>query len=181
MAFAIELALDATSAAPVRALWRRLAEAGIRFMADAGAEPHVSLVIWEQLDVERAAGEVAALAREAAPVDVVFTGVSAFGTEVVYLAAAPSPRLAALQAHVDARLAPLAGRRWSHYAPAAWVPHCTLAMDLGVVSAATALTLASALTTPVAARLDRVAIVEFRPVREHFARPLTGSAGAPRP
>ena len=59
MPFAIELALDAESAAPVRALWRRLAEAGIRFMAESGAEPHVSLVIWDGLDVERAAAEVA--------------------------------------------------------------------------------------------------------------------------
>jgi hypothetical protein len=76
MAFAIELALDAASAAPVRALWRRLAEAGARFMADSGADPHVSLVIWDDLDVERASAEIAALARETALVPVAFTRVS---------------------------------------------------------------------------------------------------------
>jgi 2'-5' RNA ligase len=181
MAFAIELALDVTSASPVRALWQRLAEAGIRFMADSGAEPHVSLVIWDGLDVERAAAEVGALACETAPVPVSFTHLAAFGAEVVYLALAPSAPLADLQARVDARLAPLGRARWPHYAPEAWIPHCTLAMDLGSVTAATARGLASELPLPLPARLDRVAVVEFRPVRERFARPLTGGAGAPRP
>jgi len=174
MAFAIELALDEDSATPVRALWRRLAEAGIRFMAESGAEPHVSLVIWDRLDVARATPEVAALAAATAPVELSFTHVAAFGAEVVYLAPAPSARLADLQARVHARFAPLGDAGWPHYEPAAWVPHCTLAMDLGSIGAATALALASSLALPLDARLTRVAIVEFRPVRERFSRPLTG-------
>src|SRR5262249_18399266 len=181
MGFAIELALDASSAQPVRALWRRLAEAGMRFMAASGADPHVSLVIWDGLDVDRASTEIVALAAATAPLPVSFTHVSTFGAEVVYLALAPSERLARLQALADARLAPFGRARWSHYAPAAWVPHCTLAMELGSVSAAAALALASEFTLPLAAHLDRVAIVEFRPVRERFSRPLTGGAGGPRP
>ena len=176
MAFAIELALDAAGAAPVRALWRRLAEAGLRFMADSGADPHVSLVIWDRLDVARAAAEVATVAGETAPVDATFTHVAAFGAEVVYLAVAPSAALAGLQARVHARFAALGEEPWQHYAPAAWVPHCTLAMDLGSVTAATALALAPTLALPLAARLERMAIVEFRPVRERFARALTGPA-----
>ncbi|HEU5194118.1 MAG TPA: 2'-5' RNA ligase family protein [Methylomirabilota bacterium] len=181
MSFAIELALDARSAASVRTLWRRLAEAGMRFMADSGADPHVSLVIWDGLDVDRASTDIVSLAAETAPLPVSFTHVSAFGAEVVYLALAPSKRLVELQARVDARLAPLGRARWPHYAPAAWVPHCTLAMELGSVSAVAALALASELTLPLVAHLDCVAIVEFRPVRERFSRPLTGGAGGPRP
>jgi len=181
MAFAIELALDEISAAPVRALWRRLAEAGIRFMADSGADPHLSLVIWDSLDVPGAAGEVAALAAITAPLALTFTHVAAFGAEVVYLAPAPSAPLAELQAQVHARFVPLGDRGWPHYAPATWVPHCTLAMDLGSVTAATALALASSLTVPLPARLVRMAVVEFRPVRERFARPLTGRDAVPRP
>ena len=180
MAFAIELALDVASAAPVRALWRRLAEAGLRFMADSGADPHVSLVIWDRFDVTRAAAEVATVAAETAPVDVTFTHVAAFGAEVAYLAVAPSARLAALQARVHAGFAALGDEPWPHYAPAAWVPHCTLAMDLSSVTAAGALALASGLPLPLHARLERMAIVEFRPVRERFFRPLTGGADAPR-
>src|SRR2546421_9542968 len=104
MAFAVELALDRESAGPVRALWRRMADAGIRFMADSRADPHVSLAIWDSLDVERAIVEVAALAPATAPVPVTFTEVRAFGTEVVYLAPAPSARLVDLQLRVQARI-----------------------------------------------------------------------------
>ena len=174
MPFAIELALDEASAAPVRAVWRRLADVGIRFMAESGADPHVSLVIWDGLDVERAAAEVTTLAANTMPLDVTFTDVRAFGAEVVYLVVAESAALAALQRRVDARLAMLGRDRWPHYAPAAWIPHCTLAMDLGSATAVTALGVAGSLTLPLAGRLERMAIVEFRPVRERFSRPLTG-------
>ena len=174
MPFAIELALDPESAASVRALWRRLAEAGARFMADSGADPHVSLVIWNGLDVERAVAEVTALAQDTAPIEVTFTELRTFGSEVVYLAPMPSRSLAELQAYVDHRLAPLGRERWPHYAPEAWVPHCTVAMDLDPATAAAARALASRITLPLPGRLERMAIVEFRPVRERFSRPLTG-------
>jgi 2'-5' RNA ligase len=174
MPLAIELALDPESAGPVRALWRRLADAGIRFMAESGADPHVSLAIWQELDVERAALMVAALAVETTPVPLTFTEIRAFDTEVVYLAPAPSVRLGDLQARVQARIGPLGSGGWPHYAPAAWVPHCTLAMDLTPTMAADALAVAPTLALPLHGRLDRIAIVEFRPVRERFSRPLTG-------
>ncbi|HET7340045.1 MAG TPA: 2'-5' RNA ligase family protein, partial [Methylomirabilota bacterium] len=120
MAFAIVLTLDPASAAPVRALWQRLAKAGMRVMADLGVDPHLSLAVWEALDVERAAAAVTALAGETAPVAVTFTEVRAFGGEAVYLWPAPSPRLAELQARVQARLAPLGVGASAHYAAAAW-------------------------------------------------------------
>src|SRR5882672_7968443 len=104
MPFAVELALDRESVGPVRALWRRLADAGIRFMAASGADPHVSLAIWDHLDVERAIGEVTALSTTTAPVPLTFTEVRAFGADVVYLALAPAPRLVELQARVQARI-----------------------------------------------------------------------------
>src|SRR5215470_6293154 len=174
MPFAIELGLDGESAGPVRSLWRRLAEAGIRYMADSGAEPHVSVAIWDDLRVERAAIEVAALVTQTAPVPLSFTQVRTFGAEVVYLAVAPSARLVDLHARVQARIGPLGDGAWEHYAPGAWIPHCTLAMDLDTGTAATALALATGFALPLTGRLDRMAIVEFRPVRERFCQPLTG-------
>jgi 2'-5' RNA ligase len=174
MPFAIELALDRESAGPVRRLWRRMAEAGIRFMADSGADPHVSLAIWNSLNVEAAIAEVAALAPAIAPVPVTFTAVRAFGRDVVYLALAPSTRLVELQARVQARIGARGDGAWPHYAPAAWVPHCTLAMDLGPVTLETALGVAAGFTLPLHSRLDRMGVVEFRPVRERYSQPLTG-------
>ena len=47
-------------------------------------------------------------------------------------------------------------------------------MDLGSATAAAALALAATLALPLHGRLERMAIVEFRPVRERFSRPFTG-------
>jgi 2'-5' RNA ligase len=174
MAFAVELALDRESAGPVRALWRRMAEAGIRFMADSGADPHVSLAIWDRLNVERAIAEVTTLATATAPVATTFTAVRAFGAEVVYLACAPSARLVDLQRRVQSRFGPLGDGPWAHYAPAAWIPHCTLAMDLGSGTLDTVMAVAAGFTLPLRSRLDRMTIVQFRPVRERYSQPLSG-------
>jgi len=174
MAFAVELALDRDSAGPVRALWRRMAEAGIRFMAESGADPHVSLAIWDRLSLEHAIAEVTVLAAATPPMPVTFSEVRAFGTEVLYLACEPSARLTELQRVVQARFAPLGDGPWEHYKPTAWVPHCTLAMDLGPMTAATALAVAATLPLPSSSRLDRMAVVQFRPVRERYSQPLSG-------
>jgi 2'-5' RNA ligase len=174
MAFAVELALDRESAGHVRALWRLMAEAGIRFMAESGADPHLSLAIWDRLSIEHAIAEVTALAAATPPVPVTFTEVRAFGAEVLYLACEPSARLVELQRLVQARFAPFGDGPWEHYKPTAWVPHCTLAMDLGPMTAATALAVAATLPLPSSSRLDRMAVVQFRPVRERYSQPLSG-------
>jgi 2'-5' RNA ligase len=174
MPFAIELALDADSGRMVRSLWRRLADAGIRFMADSRADPHVSVAIWEELDVAEAAVAVASLAAATAPLALSFPEVRTFGDEVVYLAVAASAGLCDLQARVHAGVGRHGGGLWAHYAPASWLPHCTLAMDLGPGQLAAALPVARALPLPLNGHLDRIAIVEFRPIRERFSQVLTG-------
>jgi hypothetical protein len=174
MPFAVELSLDAESGGAVRAAWQRLAEAGIRFMADSGADPHVSVAIWQGLDLRHAASEIATLAAGTATIPLTFTAVRAFGADVVYLAVSPSRRLIDFQACVHLHVDPFGEGAWPHYDPAAWVPHCTLAMDLATGDVATALAVASMLALPLSGRLERMAIVEFRPVRERFSRPLTG-------
>ena len=63
---------------------------------------------------------------------------------------------------------------WAHYAPVSWLPHCTLAMDLGSGQLAAALAVAEGVALPLNGYLERLAIVEFCPVRERFSQPLTG-------
>ena len=53
--------------------------------------------------------------------------------------------------------------------PYAIVPHCTLALDLIPEIVSKAIEIAGRITLPVPARLERIAIVEFRPVIERVA------------
>lgn len=172
--FAVELTLEETSARAVRALWARLAKTGVRFMADSGAAPHVTLGVWDELDVAPATAAAAALAKATAPLPLTFTDVRTFGDEVAYLAPVRSVRLAALQRRAQAAIGPFGRGAWPNYAPAAWIPHCTLAMELPPGRIADVLTLAATLTLPILTRGDHLSIVEFRPVRERYSYPLTG-------
>lgn len=170
MPFAIELALDPTAGAAVRRIWRELEDAGITDMAHSGAHPHVAVGIWNALDLPAAEAELAAFAREIDPVPVTLASVRMFPTTgAVFLASQADPRLTTLHAGFHRRFGHLGTGAWDYYAPGRWVPHCTLAMDLGEDLAPTALEIARRAPLPLGGRLERIGIVEFRPVRQRCA------------
>lgn len=166
MPFAIELALDAASAAVVRHVWRELETAGLTYMARSGAHPHLSLGIWDTLDLPGFRTALAAFAWEIEPIDVMLAHVRTFSTGAVFLAPEADPRLAALHAGFHRRFAHLGTGAWDYYVPGSWVPHCTLAMDLTEDLTPTALAIARRAPLPLTARLDRIGIVAFRPVTQ---------------
>ncbi len=169
MPFAIELALDPAAGATVRRIWRELEDAGITSMARSGAHPHISLGIWNALDLPACQAELAAFAREIEPIPVTLASVRTFSTGAVFLAPEANPGLAALHAGFHRRLAHLGTGAWDYYAPGLWVPHCTLATDLPEELTRTALAIARHAPLPLTGRLDRIGIVEFRPVTQHCA------------
>ena len=174
MPYALELALDTESAAFVRSLWQRMADAGFPFMAESGAHPHVSLAIWDDVDRSRMEDAVGDFAAETPRLDVVLSAVATFpSTGVVYLAVHADERLRVAQRRCHEALAAHGRGAWADYAPGAWIPHCTLAMD---VDDALARLVAVADTAPLPrlGRLERAELVEFRPVRHLMAVPLAG-------
>jgi 2'-5' RNA ligase len=179
--FAIELHLDEESAAVVRTLWRRLAAAPIGAAPHgAQARPHVTLAVADGIDLAAAERLVADFARSMQPLPVAFSSLGAFATDPAVLFLAPVVTAELLRAHeqLQARIAAVADRPWPYYLPGAWVPHCTLAeqfprANLGLAVAAAA----EAIALPLAGTLDRVGIVEFRPVHERALFAL--GAGAP--
>src|SRR5574341_1489846 len=112
MPFAIELALDPASDAAVRRIWRELEDAGITHMGRSGAHPHVSLGIWNALDLPACQAELEAFARGIEPVPVTLASVRAFSSGAVFLAPEANPGLAALHAR--------AHRRFAHLGTGAW-------------------------------------------------------------
>lgn len=169
MPFAIELALDSMAGAAVRRIWRELEDTGITSMARSGAHPHVSLGIWDALDLHAAQADLAAFAREIEPIPVTLASVRTFSTGAVFLAPEAHPGLAALHAGFHRRFAHLGTGAWDDYAPGLWVPHCTLAMDLTEDLVPTALEIARRAPLPLRGQLERIGIVEFRPVRQRCA------------
>ena len=166
MPFAIELALDPAAGAAVRRIWRELEAAGITHMARSGAHPHLSLGIWEALDLQATRDELAAFAREIEPVPVTLASVRAFPAGAVFLAPQENRELTRLHVGFHRRFAHLGTGAWHYYAPDLWVPHCTLAMDVTEDLMPMALEIARRAPLPLGGRLERIGIVAFRPVTQ---------------
>ena len=176
MGFAVELALDESASRAVRGIWQDLADAGLTYMATSGADPHISLILWDHVDPAALEGDLTAFAREVAPVAVSLSSVGAFHSAVL-LAPTPTPALLDVHARFHQRFAGLGARPSGYYAPGVWVPHCTLALDLTPDTMPTALVVACRAALPIGGSLKRMDLVEFRPVRFLSCVPLTG----PRP
>ena len=174
MPYAIELALDPTAAGVVRSLWRELEEAGITYVARAGAGPHVSLGIWDALDCDGADAELTRFAAETAPIPLTVPSVGLFPGVGVFLAPTVTAELLELHASFHRRFGPLGQAPWDHYRPGVWVPHCTLATDLEPDQFDRALAIAGRAPLPLQCRLVEIGIVEFRPVKQLVSRVLGG-------
>jgi 2'-5' RNA ligase len=175
MGFAVEANLDPGAAARVRALWDDLARRGITSeMPEMGADPHVSLAVFDEVDPKALGPVLDSFARGREPLELRLASVGSFPTAegVVYLAPVVTPALLEWHADLDRRLERLGARAWDYYRPGSWVPHCTVALSLDPdgVAEAVRVTRESGVFGPAA--LDEIALVEFRPVRRLFARPV---------
>lgn len=175
MPFALELTLDPLAAASVREVWGKLAAAGYTFPAESGASPHVSLVIWDTVDRDAVTRAILSFARRTPPIDVTFQRVGSFADSgAVFLAPEVDRRLLEVHASCHRHFAGLGGGAWPYYAVGTWVPHCTLAQDLGAEDVTAALAIAQQARLPLRGRLELVELVEFRPVRRIVTAPLAG-------
>ena len=178
MPFAVELFLDAAADAAVRAIWRALADAGVlRTMLDIGSHPHVSLADSEDLDAERFRPVLEAFARETRPLECSLASVGVFPTDegVVFLAPVVTRQLLALHRAFHARCSAFGAEASAYYRPGNWVPHCTLAMGVAPAAVPEAVRVCLDAGVPIRGRFERVALVEFRPVRVVYAFDLAGA------
>ena len=91
---------------------------------------------------------------------------------VLYLAPVMSGELLALHRSFHDGFSAFAGSCWEHYRPVAFVPHVTLAMNATHEALQRAVAIVVEHWQPAAARLHGVRLIEFRPVRTLYQRPL---------
>jgi 2'-5' RNA ligase len=170
--FAITLRLCDASAQSIRALWQTLADAGLSTdMLSLGYHPHITLAICPDDTPEPPLHDAAAhVARARGTLKLSLGALGVFATQpgVVFLAPAPTPALLDLYASALEALADLPIS--AHYRRGAWMPHVTLAKDL--VSPAEAIRHLEGAALPIDGHLDRVELLQFRPVRVLASHPL---------
>lgn len=175
---AVELYFDAASEAAVRRVQQAIHSAGVeRPPGPVDARPHISLTVTEGASAALEPA-VRAFARRTPPLPVRLSVVASFPGEqnVLFLAPTPDKTLLTLHRsfHVALHSAEVGSR--PHYRPGAWVPHCTLAMNMPEAQLPRAFAVARAAFEPFSGRLEGIGIVTL-PLRTARLFPLDGHSG----
>ncbi|MCE5321710.1 2'-5' RNA ligase family protein [bacterium] len=170
MTYAIELFLDPAGDAAVQSIWQQIKEAGISdYLSDSGSRPHITLAVYDTLDVISFSKRLPAFARKIEPISIVLRSASSFSGKLttVFLSPAESDRLYSVQEYYYEYFDDMQTATQEYYLPVNWTAHCTLAVDLqnNVVSKVRQITEA---LLPISAALMSIGIVEFRPVKHLF-------------
>ena len=167
MPYAVEMYFDEPGAARVRELWNRLAEIGFSSMTDCGARPHVSLAVCEQLDIQAASAIVDDFSAKVPSFEMNLASYGLFpGAEVVvFLAPKVTSQLLEWHTHFHKVIPTAVDGLWTHYLPAQWVPHCTLATRIPQDRVGAVTGTLRDFELPMQCKVTSIGIVELRPVR----------------
>lgn len=131
MPYGISIQARGLDAAVIHRLWNEAAAfEAAPSMAALDYDPHVTLAIYDDIDVDRLRAAAAAVFARQPPITLTFERIEHFeGAQwVLWAAPRPSAALKELQAAVHRAIDP--GLCWPHYRPDAWRSHCTVAMDI---------------------------------------------------
>ena len=179
MGYAVELNFDAATDDRIRALWRQLADAGLNSaMLDNNATPHISLAVFDEIELDLVRLVMADFAHRVTPISVRLAAVGTFPPGVkgdegaVYLAPTVSAHLLSHHDRFHRMLYALNLRADDYYLPGNWVPHCTVALDAPPDRVGEIVALCRASDVFHDAQLVDISLVEFRPVRELYRYPF---------
>lgn len=158
MAWAFELYLDQQASELVRAVSDHGTEP---------AQPHISLGVADAINESLVRDLLSRWVERERGVSVRFDHWGLFVGDTAVLFLAPSHRdlLDFLHRSFFEIIGSVASGYWEYYTPARWIPHCTVAERVPLDELRDATERARRLSLPLEAKLDRLALVEFRPGR----------------
>jgi 2'-5' RNA ligase len=175
MPIAVVLDLDATAVANVEPLWDVLEQdPELTTTRRIGAHAHLTLAVYDDLDLRRLLPRLDGFTRELQPVAIRFAGIGIFAAgsrATIYLAPIADRALLDLHDGFHREFADCLDRCIAHYRPAYWVPHLTLAQDLENAGLPPAVARLAGLMVPFAGMLDVLSVVRYMPVERigHYA------------
>ena len=175
MAYAIELFLDQETCKHIRRVWERLHDLGVGGpLYDSGAFPHITLSIFDELDLEASKRGIDLLAGRFTSFDLTFTEIATFteARNVVFMKAEESPALRDMKEFLSSTLAATSAEEWFYSREDRWVPHVTLAIDVPSDRMGTAVEIASDIPLPLTSRALKVGVVQLEPLKHLASRDL---------
>ncbi|MCF7793354.1 MAG: 2'-5' RNA ligase family protein [Candidatus Cloacimonetes bacterium] len=176
MPFAIELYFDQQSTATLIDLRTKFLLAGLP--VDEDTLPHISLAIYDQLDLYDYIKRLKKYAASISPFNLKLTQVGMFHGEkkVVFLQPGLDDRLKALHQDFHVHFQDEIKNEWSYYLPQNWIPHCTLVLAAEEKQIPKALKVIDNLQLPIKARIEKIGILGFKP-NEQLAVFEIGNSG----
>lgn len=125
--------IDEEGEATIRGIWENVCDAGISsFMPDTGVRPHITLAVYDQLDIDLFLEKFSEFSRELSPISFSLSSIGAFleprGT--VFIAPTVTHRLMNLHAKFHQEFHDLEHSLSEYSLPGKWLPHFTLASEL---------------------------------------------------
>ncbi len=166
MPYAVELYLDNESAEKVDKIRNKLATEGISI--DKGAKPHISLAIFEDIEIESFVRELQMFARKIKTLNVTLSSIGMFVTEnpVIYIAPTVTKELLTVHSKFQDDFEKYKNEVWDYYLTNKWVPHCTLAMNLNSIEVNKTIEICSKIRLPMKVKLDSIGLLEFKPNKQ---------------
>lgn len=163
MGYAVELFLkDDDQCQAIRQLFATTGS----ILAQIGACPHISLAVFEDVDTAKLIGIVKSFAAQTPRMTVRFSSVGLFPglQNVVFLAPVVTSRLLSAHEALQRQLAEDNLLCEPCYCPGSWVPHCTITVEEPFEDSLNTIRQAYDREVLGEYEIDRVAVVEFRPV-----------------
>lgn len=173
MPYAVELTFDNEADELVRAIWRRVAEAGIPSLYKTPYDPHVSLTVCDQAEPGSLEGVLVEQVDSISRLTLLLGHVGYFASEeaVAFLGVAPSESLLRAHRAMDAAISKISNSIWAYYRPGVWVPHCTIGIGVAGSDLDKVVSLCAEVM-PIHASVKAVAVVEVPSGEIHVQIPV---------
>lgn len=175
MPHAIVLFFDRDQSAPIVQIIEDLAVQHVSTFMHEKSIPHITLAIYDEIKGESSKKKLSEFASTFEPLSFVFSHIGLFRSKMNGIFAAPIVTKSLLKHHQDFHdfFIEEGIRSWENYQPDQWVPHCTLAFNIGEDKIDQGLSVSKNLMLPLEVKAASIGIMEFEPVKETFRVPFS--------
>lgn len=161
MGYAVEMLLRASEAQVIRELFTKTGSV----LAGIGTSPHISLAVFDDVDVPKLTAVVEAFAQDTPPFKIRFSSIGIFPGKdnVVFLAPVVTPFLLSIHKSLHDQLVTQGISCDAYYLPGAWVPHCAITVEEPIAMTSDTIRKIHEHNALGEYEIDQVAVVKFRP------------------
>ena len=179
MFYAIGLNFNVATDNLILNIWKQLAETGLAdYLQTSGNHPHITLGIFEDIDVEKTKRELVSFTKSLAPFLLSFQQIGIFPSPKVAVFWGPVVTQSLLELHSNLykQLSEFGGQPdFDFYKPGHWVPHCALAMEIEDTSKVLEIVeVCRSLPNPHNVMIGEIALISIRPIIPLAKFPLLG-------